>query len=98
MTVIAAQFCVPLVALVASEPPTRLGFQMYAGTGGVESLVVEDVDGEELEVDFSRILAVELRAEIDWTRRLPEALCENVPDAARVTVTRVRENSRTLEC
>lgn len=95
LAVIAAQFAVPLVALVGSVPPTRLGFQMYSGLGGLE-IAVEDRGGDELEVDLADVLAVSPRSELDWTRRLPEALC-GVPAAARVTVTRP-EASRTVEC
>lgn len=94
-TVIAAQFCVPLVALLASAPPTRLGFQMYSGLGGLD-ITVEDERGEELEYDPADILAVSPRIEIDWTRRLPEALCE-ATGAARVTVGRP-EATRTVTC
>lgn len=96
LAIIGAQFCVPLVALVASTPPTRLGFQMYSGLGGVDITVV-DKGGEELEPDLGAVLVAPPRPEIDWTRRLPEALCE-VPGAARVTVARAGENSRTVEC
>lgn len=96
LTVIAAQFCVPLIALVGSAPPTRLGFQMYSGEGGID-ITVEDRHGEELDPPLGDVLAVPLRAELDWTRRLPEALCE-VPGAALVTVSRTGENSRTVEC
>ena len=94
-TVIAAQFCVPLVALLASAPPTRLGFQMYSGLGGLE-VTVEDEQGETLEYDPGDVLPVSPRIEIDWTRRLPEALCE-VTGAARVTVERP-EATRTVAC
>lgn len=96
LAVIGAQFCVPLVALVASAPPTRLGFQMYSGQGGVD-ITVEGEGGEELDPELGEILAVPLRPEVDWTRRLPDALCE-VPGAMRVTVSRTGENSRTVEC
>lgn len=97
LAVIGAQFCVPLVALVASAPPTRLGFQMYSGQGGVDITVVGE-DGEEMEPDLADVLAVPMRPEIDWTVGLPEALCAAEPGAARVTIARTGENSRTLEC
>lgn len=92
---IAVQVLVPLVALLGGEPPTRLGFQMYSGTGKLE-IRVEDERGSKLDVDLGEILAVQPRIELDWTRRLPEALC-GLPGAARVTVTRV-SSERTMTC
>lgn len=96
ITVIAAQFCVPLVALVASEPPTRLGFQMYSGLGELE-VTVEDERGEDMDYDAGEALAVAPRIEIDWTRHLPEALCEVTEGAARVTVSQSGVTT-TAEC
>jgi hypothetical protein len=43
--VVAAQLAVPLIALVGSPPPTRLGFQMYSGLGVLE-ISVEDRRGD----------------------------------------------------
>ncbi|KRE37059.1 hypothetical protein ASG73_12200 [Janibacter sp. Soil728] len=93
--VIAAQFCVPLIALVASEPPTRLGFQMYSGLGSLD-VTVEDEHGQDVEYDPAEVFAVSPRVEIDWTRRLPERLCA-IPGAAQVTVERP-DGLRTVRC
>ena len=95
VAVIVAQVAVPLVALLASDPPTRLGFQMYSATGTLE-ITVQDRHGDEVEVDVRDVLGTSPRPEIDWTKRLPEALCE-VPEAHRVTVTK-DEASRTVTC
>jgi hypothetical protein len=83
--VVALQFLVPAVALTR-EPPTRLGFQMYSATGGVE-IEVFDRNGHELKVDYSSVVAGSFRPELQWTRRLPEYLCSRFPRAAVVEVT-----------
>lgn len=95
IAVVAAQFCVPLVALVVGDRPTRLGFQMYSGLSELD-ITVEDGRGQELDVDLFDHVVATPREEIDWTQRLPQALCEE-PRAARVTVTQ-RDASRTVEC
>lgn len=93
--VIAVQVLVPLVALLGSEPPTRLGFQMYSGVGELV-IQVEDRDGNKMDVDLGQVLAAPPRVELDWTHRLPEALCR-FAGAARVTVTQPSA-ARTVNC
>ena len=95
IAVVAAQFCLPLIALVGSSPPTRLGFQMYSGLGFLD-ITVEDANGQDLEYDLGDVLAVSPRIEVDWTQRLPEALCD-LPGAAKVSVER-HDGARTMEC
>ena len=85
LAVIGAQFCVPFLALVISEPPTRLGFQMYSGRGTLE-VIVEDERGREIDYDAGEVLAAPPRVELDWSRHLPAAICEATPQAARVKV------------
>lgn len=91
--VVAVQVAVPVVALV--NAPAQYGFQMYSGRDwtGIEVL---DADGEKIEVPFETYIA-HIRPDIDWTKRLPEYLCEHVPGAAKVKVVRLR-GSRCLEC
>lgn len=96
VAVIGAQFCVPLVALLATEPPTRLGFQMYSGQARLQ-VTVEDERGDELDYDAGQVLAAVPRVELDWTRVLPPALCEVTEGAARVTVSQSGV-ATTVEC
>jgi hypothetical protein len=93
--VIAAQVAVPIVAL-ANGVPSRFGFQMYSGRGGV---VVEAVDARRkaVPVDLDSILPGLLRPEFDWTGALPEAVCATTPSAARVTV-RQQDRERSIRC
>ncbi|MHA7263313.1 hypothetical protein ACX80W_08955 [Arthrobacter sp. TMN-37] len=89
------QVAVPAVALFG-DLPTRFGFQMYSAQGGVVVEALDD-DGKPVEVDLSRILPGALRAELDWTKVLPEEICAAEPHAARVTVTQ-SGRERTLRC
>jgi hypothetical protein len=94
--VIALQIAVPLVALVGSDPPTRFGFQMYSGLGGVD-VQIKDHDGELVPFDLHATLADLVRPELDWTSRLPAYLCTKVPEAATVTV-RQGDQESTATC
>jgi hypothetical protein len=93
--VIALQVAVPTIAL-AHSVPSRFGFQMYSGQGGV---AVEAVDarGRAVPVDLDRIVPGLLRAEFDWTVVLPEAVCAATPSADRVTVSQP-EQKRSVRC
>lgn len=93
--VIAAQIAVPAVAL-ATDVPSRFGFQMYSGQGGA---VVKAVDarGRAVPVDLDSIVPGLLRPEFDWTGALPEAVCAAVPAASRVTV-RQADHERSVRC
>lgn len=91
--VVVVQVTVPAVALV--NAPAQYGFQMYSGRDWT-AIEVLDSHGEKIEVAFETHIA-HFRPDIDWTRRLPEYLCEHVPGAAKVTVERLR-GSRCLEC
>jgi hypothetical protein len=90
------QFAVPLVALLGSEPPTRFGFQMYSGLGGVD-VQIRDHAGEVVQFDLHATLADLVRPELDWTSRLPAYLCTKVPRAATVTV-RQGDHESTVTC
>lgn len=93
--VVATQLVVPAIALLGA-PPTRFGFQMYSAQGGA---VVEVVDraGRDVHVDLGEVLAGTPRPELDWTRVLPERICESEPQAVRVTVIQP-EHERTVRC
>jgi len=93
--VIAAQIAVPAVAL-ANGVPSRFGFQMYSGQGGV---TVEAVDarGKAVPVDLEGLVPGLLRPEFNWTDALPEAVCAAKPSAARVTV-RQSDHERSVRC
>lgn len=84
--VFALQFLIPLIALVGSPAPTRLGFQMYSGAGQVQAHSI-DRDGNRDEVDIMALVAV-ARPDIDWISNLPaRRLCAADPGAAAVVVT-----------
>ncbi|EON23213.1 hypothetical protein CF8_2755 [Nocardioides sp. CF8] len=93
LAVIAAQVAVPAVALGLAPAP--FGFQMYAGTGWTQVEVTRH-DGSTMQIHPTGLVA-NYRAEIDWTRRLPERICESDSAIAAVTVRRWRED-RTLTC
>jgi hypothetical protein len=82
--VIILQFLVPFVALTASVPPTRFGFQMYSGMGSVLAQQT-DANGLTSDIDVTAV-SVKFRPELDWSD-LPERLCAISPDATRVKVT-----------
>ena len=93
--VIALQVAVPLVAFL-DEPPTRFGFQMYSGLGSTE-VDITARDGRPVPFDHQAALAGLLRPEFDWTQRLPEYVCANVPEAHKVAV-RQTSQRRTVIC
>lgn len=93
--VIAAQIGVPTLAFLL-PPPQRFGFQMYSGLGGIGVSII-DSDGVESSFEDASRLVGELRPEIDWLTTLPEAVCLEVPDAARVRVEQ-SDRERTVEC
>ncbi|MBA3233141.1 MAG: hypothetical protein H0T17_04205 [Propionibacteriales bacterium] len=90
--VVVAQFLVPAIAI--RDPPTRFGFQMYSGLGNVTVTVVDPTGGTR-EIEPSRY-AIDQRAELDWTRRLPEFVCAHL-DVVSVTVAQ-GDNRRSLTC
>lgn len=93
--VIAVQFAVPLVALVGSEPPTRFGFQMYSALG-TPTVEIRDRDGNLVPYDWGDAVASRARPDLDWgSSPLAGYLCETVPGAATVTITRNDHESRT---
>ena len=93
IAVVLVQFAVPLAALVTSERPTRLGFQMYAGVGG-PTVEVMDRDGEVLPYDWRQEIASLPRPDLDWASSdLPRRLCDIVPGAASVLVRRNEHRS-----
>ena len=92
---IVVQVAVPAVALF-NGVPSRFGFQMYSGQGGVR---VEAFDARDraVRVDLDSIVPGLVRPEFDWTPALPEAVCAATPSAARVTV-RQQGHQRSVRC
>jgi hypothetical protein len=82
--VVALQYVVPFVALTASAPPTRFGFQMYSGLGSVSAQQI-DGDGRTSDLDLAS-MTVKFRPELDWSD-LQERLCAMSPDAKLIKVT-----------
>ena len=68
VAVLAVQFLIPLVALVGSTAPTRLGFQMYSGQGELTIQVVDGA-GDARNADLNDLLAAG-RPDIDWVSNL----------------------------
>lgn len=99
LAVVVALFAVPAAVLVAGPKPGRFSFQMYTGYG-VLSATWEDSDRRVHVVRLGEHLA-SARAEVDWTRVLPERLCTWFPDAVRVEVSRTQPGGtrrRSVEC
>lgn len=92
--ILATLIGIQLYALLIAGVPSKLGFQMFAGKGYVE-IVVSDPSGNRLDVDPE--LIPRIRVDTDWTTRLPEYLCAEVPGAAEVTVSQ-QHGSRTVTC
>lgn len=85
------QFLIPLIVLIGSPAPSRLGFQMYSGQGDVHAYVVDEA-GKRKAIDFGDLVA-NGRTEIDWISRLHKNyVCDTLRDAAEVVVSQV--NSR----
>lgn len=93
---VAVQVLVPTVALLGTEPPTRFGFQMYSGIGGI-SADVRDSAGDELGLPEDIVVDDLYRNDLPWTDFLPEQVCREAPDAATVTITH-DERTRTVRC
>ena len=93
--VIAVQIAVPAIALT-NGVPSRFGFQMYSGQGGVVVSAV-DARGRAVKVDLAGIVPGLPRPEFDWTGALPEAICAATPAAERVTV-RQQDKKRNVRC
>lgn len=86
VAVLALQFLIPLAALVFSQAPTRLGFQMYSGEGELSGYTV-DANGERQPIDVNELLSAG-RPDIDWISHLTtDYLCDAYPGAIRVVVT-----------
>lgn len=84
LAAVVVQVAVPGIVLVASEPPSRFGFQMYSGMGSA-TVEARTSDGRLVELPDD-LLAGMMRPDVPWLSRLPEHVCERVPQAARVTV------------
>lgn len=84
VAVFVVQFLVPLLALVGSPAPSKFGFQMYSGVGGLSAEVI-GLSGDREHVDIGSVLAAG-RPDIDWLSRLPDHLCAVRPGAAEVVV------------
>jgi len=92
--VVAAQILVPTLVLVTAGVPSRFGFHMYSRSASVEILAL-DASGREVPVDPD--IVTHLRLDLPLTDRLPEYVCERVPEAVTVTVSQLEE-SRTVTC
>jgi hypothetical protein len=88
------QLTVPILALLDGVP-SRFGFHMYSGHNGID-VRAEDIRGTDVKVNWGHLVA-HRRPELDWTSVLPERICADVPEAARVTV-RSGQSTRSLEC
>lgn len=93
--VIVIQVTVPLVALLL-PPPQRFGFQMYSGTGLVTATILHANGEESVLTDFDEFVG-KFRGDQDWRYVLPEAICQQVPDAVNVTVEQPA-GERSVEC
>lgn len=93
--VVAVQFAIPAIALLA-EPPTRFGFQMYSGLGGVQASTIDESGGSS-QVDMDEIVA-EFRPELDWSTRLPQYICETSPRVTEIVVVRKPAEARRVSC
>ena len=93
--VIALQFLVPIVALIWN-PPNRFGFQMYSAAGSL-GVVVVDASGETIDVNVREYLPIGLRNDLDYSDRLPPFLCQEVPGADAVLLTR-RGETQSVPC
>lgn len=81
-------------ALVSGPIPTRLGFHMYAGTGGPVFTAI-DAEGQEIS-DVEGILP-RIRQDLPYVDHLPEYVCAELPHVAQVTVAQ-QGRERTLQC
>lgn len=84
--VVIMQVGMPTVALLAHDPPSRFGFQMYSGYGdGVVEL--RDIDGHLMDVDWAgAVLPRVMRPELDWAKHLPDRLCQEFGLLESVTI------------
>ncbi|NPC43526.1 hypothetical protein [Nocardioides sp. zg-1230] len=93
MAAVLVQLLIPLVALVRA--PAQFGFQMYSGAGWTRITVVDET-GARREHRLADYVALD-RIDVDWTRRLPEHICDVDAGAVEVTVERSR-STRTVQC
>lgn len=90
------QIAVPAVMLLQPRP-ARFGWQMFSG-GSVAADYVVEHDGFTSRIDPTDFVALS-RADIDLTIHLPAHLCEVVPGARAVRVTRRTESGpETTRC
>lgn len=91
---VCVQIGVPLFAL-GHGVPSRFGFHMFSGR---EVLRVEVVNrqGDAEPASINRWVA-NRRPELDWTRHLPERMCEDYPRGFTVTVS-TSDNVRSFAC
>jgi len=69
---------------------------MYSAMGWT-SVEIVDGDGAAIAFDQEKAVAGLLRAELNWTLRLPTYLCTTIPNAVTVTV-RQPSIARTMTC
>jgi hypothetical protein len=92
---VAVQLTIPAAAF-AQGVPSRFGFQMFSGHEEALAVRVLDRAGQELVIDLDDYVASG-RAEIDWSGRLPDFICDHNAQAGLVTVTS-GDKSRTVSC
>ena len=80
---LAVQIAIPTVQLLAPRP-APFGWQMYAATGELPTVVAFDDAGTSRVVDVLSLVAAP-RAEIDYARLLADRGCDIV-DAARLRI------------
>lgn len=85
LALVVVQLAIPLWA-TAHGVPRMFGFHMFTGRPGHMTVEVLDSVGEGVDVELSEWIA-ERRDEIDWRERLGRAICQDVRDAASVTIT-----------
>ena len=91
---VVVQLGIPLVALT-NGVPSRFGFHMFSGREGLSVHVVDD-SGADLPLELDDYVAAG-RPELDWSKVLPEFICEREAEAAVVTVSS-RHTRRALSC
>ena len=92
---VAVQLAIPAAAF-ANGVPSRFGFQMFSGHKEALEVRVVDRSGLEVVIDLDDYVASG-RAELQWSKALPDFICEHNTEAAVVTVIS-RDESRTVSC
>lgn len=81
------QVGIPTVMLVRPQRPSPFGWQMYAASRGLRAVEVEDASGTLARVEVRRFIP-HPRTELDYAVLLPPFLCERLPGARAIVVTR----------